>query len=298
LTQVPGLQSKAKKVAHAILPKKVADFIRGCRCRGTLAHIDYEMKLKKYRTRFLRDNAGAPDSTMILPMGCRIAVPPDPEISDAFQHFGWKDPEMVDEFAGFLKAASARKVLWDVGALFGVFSLAFTLEGAERRALAFEPNPASRAKLKECLKANPAAKVDVFDFALGTRGEIVEFERGFHFTAVAGLPQRPHANHLAQIETVSVDELIEKDFEPPDLIKIDVEGHEFEVLRGAKRLLHERKPMLSIELHPGLLARKGTSALAIAEFLAESGYVFHDTHLKRVPKTYFARRDNFRIVAE
>ncbi len=297
MTRDPSLRSKGKKVAHAILPKRVAEFIRGCRYRGTLAHIDYEKKLKKYRTQFARDNAGAPDSTIVLPMACRIAVPPDPQISDAFQHFGWKDPDMVEEFAGFLKAASARKVLWDVGALFGLFSLAFTLDGKERRALAFEPNPASRAKLKECLKVNPAAKVEVFEFALGTRGETVEFERGFHFTAVAGLPERPDADHLAMIETLSVDELIEKDFPAPDLIKIDVEGHEFEVLRGAKKLLHGRKPMLSIELHPGLLAHKGSSALAIAEFLEESGYVFHDLHLKRVPKAYFARRDNFRIVA-
>jgi FkbM family methyltransferase len=290
-----NLQPEAKAIAKAVLPPIVVDFIKGGRCRGYFAHINYLLKLRKYQIRHSKANAMAPDSEIVLPMGCRIRIPPDTRF--AFEYFGWRDPDMVDEFIDFMNLASNRKTLWDVGALFGVFSLAFTLGGRDRRALAFEPNPGSRVKLEECLNLNPDAKVEALDFAVGLSGEVVEFERGFHYTAVAGLSLRPDDENLVQRETVSIDELIERNLDPPDMIKIDVEGHEFEVLQGAGKLLREKKPLLSIELHPGLLIQKGTSAVAIAQFLANVGYVFCDMRLRRVKVDFFDRMDNFRVFA-
>ena len=302
MTLLTDLQFKAKTTIKAILPKSTVDFIGGCRYRGYLAHISYLLKLKKFRTQFAEANAKVPDSTIVLPAGCRILIPPDADVRDAFEHFGWKDPEMVDEFIGFMKLASSAKILWDVGALFGLFSLAFTLRGAGRRALAFEPNPSSRMKLEECLQLNPTAKVQVFDCAVGLADTVVEFERGFHYTAVTESPAGPGEEDSGQRETVeiktmSIDELIERNLDPPDVIKIDVEGHEFDVLLGARKLLLSKKPLLSLELHPGLLVRRGTSGLAIAEYLEDAGYVFHDTDLKRVTKDIFKRQNNFRVVA-
>ncbi len=156
--------------------------------------------------------------------------------------------------------------------------------------------------MEECLHLNPAAKVDVFDCAVGLPGKTVEFERGFHYTAIAESQVRLNGEALTQgetisIATVSIDELIEGNLTPPDIVKIDVEGHEFDVLRGAKNLLLAHKPVLTIELHPGLLALRGTSGPAIAEFLEEFGYVFHDTNLKPVKKDFFEHENNFRVVA-
>jgi len=291
------LQSKVKTIGKAVLPKKLAGFISGCRYRGSIAHIDYVLKLRKYRARHTKANATAPSSIIVLPGSCTIRILPDDDVRDAFEHFCWRDPEMVDEFVGFMKLSSSRKVLWDVGALFGMFSLAFSLKRAGCKALAFEPNPSSAAKLEECLKLNPEANVEIFRSAVGLPGEVIEFERGFHYTAVAGLPARPAENNLTRTETVSIDALVERGLYPPDVVKIDVEGHEFEVLKGAKKLLLTKKPLLSIELHPGLLQHRGTSALAIAEFLEEAGYVFQDTGLRRVKKEFFDRRNNFRAFA-
>jgi FkbM family methyltransferase len=285
------------KFWKAILPKGIVSFIQGCRYRGFLEQIDYLRKVRKYRLQYFKANAGAPDSTVVLPAGCRIVVPSGPDVRHALEHFGWMEPLMVDEFISFMKLPSDAKVLWDIGALYGVFALAFALADPDRRALAFEPNPSSRGKLEECLPLNPTAKIQVFDFAVGKTGEVVEFESGFHYTAVAGLPSRPSDAKVITRETVSIDQLIDAGFEPPDVIKIDVEGHEFEVLQGARKLLLGKKPILSIELHPGALVRKGTSALAIAEFLEEAGYVFRDMRHKRVGREFFQRGDIFRIVA-
>jgi FkbM family methyltransferase len=278
------------------LPEGFVSFIRGCGYRGYLAHVDYLLKQKKYRAQFAEANAAAPETTIVLPAGCRIQLPPDPEVRDAFEHFGWKDPDAVDELTGFMRAADGRNILWDVGALFGSFSLAFTLGGTGRRALAFEPNPFSREKLMICLSVNPDARVEVFDFAVGLPGEMVTFLGGFHFIAAAGLEVQPTSN-LARIETVAIDQLIEKGFSPPDMIKIDVEGHEFEVLQGAGKLLRSNKPVISLEVHPGALSHKGIAPLTIAQYLEDAGYAFYTMRHKRVKKEYFARRDTFRVLA-
>jgi len=302
LTLLSDLQTRAKAKAKGILPKSLVNFISGCRYRGYLAHIGYLLKLKTFRTQFAKANAKVPDSTVVLPADCRIHIPPDADVRYAFEHFGWRDPEMVDEFTGFMKLASDAKILWDVGALFGLFSLAFTFRGTGRRALAFEPNPNSRAKLEECLHLNPTAKVQVFDCALGLPDKVVEFERGFHYTAIEGLPAQPREEdsvprETVAIKTTSIDELIERNLAPPDIIKIDVEGHEFDVLLGARKLLLAKKPLLCIELHPDLLALRGTSGLAIAEYLADAGYVIYNTDLKRVKKDFFKRQTTLRVVA-
>jgi FkbM family methyltransferase len=183
-----------------------------------------------------------------------------------------------------------------VGALFGFFSLAFTLADTGRRALAFEPNPDSCKKLKECLSLNANAHVEVFEFALGLPGEVVAFQGGFHFIAAAGLEVQPGSD-LTQIETASIDQLIERKFDPPDMIKIDVEGHEFEVLQGARKLLLSNKPLLSLEVHPGALSHKRISPLAIAQYLEEAGYIFRTMQNKRVKRDFFDRRDTFRVLA-
>lgn len=288
------LRSSAKRAVRAILPTDLASFIQACRYRGYWAHVDYVLKERRYRAQHAKANTSVSDS-IVLPEGCRIRIPPD--IRDAFEHFGWRDPEMVDEFIGFMKVSSGRKTLWDVGALYGIFSLAFTLKEKGRRAVAFEPNPESRMKLEKCLALNPDANVKVCSFPVGLPGQVVEFETGFHYTAAAGLTVRPDEHHLTRIETVSIDELIETGFAPPDIIKIDVEGLESEVLHSAEKLLHATHPLLSLELHPGLLIHKGTSPLAIAQFLEDAGYQFRDTQLRRVKRAYFNKHNNFRVFA-
>jgi len=303
LTPSSRPESWAKTTAKAILPGKLVAFISGCRYRGYRAHLVYLSKLKRYRTEFASANATVPDSMIVLPGDCRIAIPPDSEVRDAFEHFGWKDPEAVEEFRAFMKLASNAKVLWDIGALFGFFSLAFALKGEDRLALAFEPNPGSREKLEECLHLNPTAKVKVFDSAVGLPDKVVKFESGFHYTAIAESPGRSGEEASAEretvaIKTVSIDDLIERNLEPPDIIKIDVEGHEFDVLRGARKLLLAKKPALSLELHPELLARRGTSCHAIVEYLEDAGYVFFDSDLKRVTKSYFEHKSSVRVVAK
>lgn len=69
-----------------------------------------------------------------------------------------------------------------------------------------------------------------------------------------------------EVETISLDEFVKSGYSPPDLIKIDIEGSEYEALTGAKELLQNRKPVIFLATHSDELRIK------CLKLLAEFGY--------------------------
>ena len=57
-----------------------------------------------------------------------------------------------------------------------------------------------------------------------------------------------------------------------DLIKIDIEGGEFEVLQGAEVVLREASPVLIVAMHPDPLEKMGSSPARLIAFLDRFGY--------------------------
>ena len=56
------------------------------------------------------------------------------------------------------------------------------------------------------------------------------------------------------------------------LIKIDVEGHELDVLRGGRNTIREQKPHILIETHPHLLERKRQTVEELVSTVFSLGY--------------------------
>ena len=65
-----------------------------------------------------------------------------------------------------------------------------------------------------------------------------------------------------------------------DLIKIDVEGFEFNVLRGAMNTIRKYSPVLYIELDDNNLKQQSSSAKELIHFLAEAGFTAMNTESK------------------
>lgn len=139
-------------------------------------------------------------------------------------------------------------LLFDIGANRGDATLAGLQKGYD--VVAVEPAPKVFGELVKNFIYNP--RVTPLRYAVSDEDyKTVEFyecvEDGLSTTNLdwltkEGLPYAGKAYRTVQATTITIDTLADK-FGPPDLIKIDVEGAEWSVLKGMKR----RYPMLTME---------------------------------------------------
>jgi FkbM family methyltransferase len=91
-------------------------------------------------------------------------------------------------------------------------------------------------------------------------------------TGVPGMPlMEGREVGMTSVQTITLDTFCEKVGVRPDLVKIDVEGAELLVLRGAGELLGESPPTLILAVHPYWLPT-GQSPAQIVELLKAYGY--------------------------
>jgi FkbM family methyltransferase len=127
------------------------------------------------------------------------------------------------------------KVIYDVGANIGIASLSFALHYPDARFYGFEPVPSNHEVC--ALNFQNLRKAEAFPWAIGSRSEVTAFEcnedpRGGHLEATQGNPHLQPKKRI-DVQVYSIADLIQvRKLEPPEFLKIDVEGAEVEVLRG------------------------------------------------------------------
>jgi len=163
--------------------------------------------------------------------------------------------------------------VWDVGANHGRLSLLCARHGASR-VLAIEPLASNVARLHEYMAANPgvSARIDVLQAAAADEDGEVEFVSNDRDGAVGQIRSREVAGYeyadatsTARVASWRLDTL-RASRPAPALVKIDVEGAEVLVLRGAARLLATDRPIVLVEIHN---ADAGRASL---ELLRHAGY--------------------------
>jgi FkbM family methyltransferase len=170
-------------------------------------------------------------------------------------------------------------VFLDVGAHFGLWSVyAASIIGKTGNVLAFEPSPAF-AVLQENALLN--SRIKTFNLGLGAKdGEATFFDQstattGSFVDAVTKINECRYpgvAIGRTNVKIRALDSLVAEFCLRPDLIKVDVEGFELEVMRGAENLLRRVRPIVLIEIHPPQLELSGGSDLALMDFLKQRSY--------------------------
>lgn len=187
------------------------------------------------------------------------------------------DPAQIEELRCFIGTCSCAMVLFDLGAHFGVFSLAAThYGGRDARAVAVEPSPAAGGLLRTQARLNDVARrLHVVHAAAGAEpgwtkmlpvGVIAD---GYFVSDVADHP----AHELVTVRVVTIDHLADDLRLTPTHVKIDVEGAEAAVLRGGERVFSgDRAPLLFVELHNELVRRRGANPQEAVDLLVAYGY--------------------------
>ena len=157
----------------------------------------------------------------------------------------------------------------DVGANLGVLTCLFSrLAGKNGRVLSFEPSPAAFRKLSLTVAVNGLANVEIFNLGCGARSGVMDL---FHINRCSGNSTlRPEEGKSfgarEPVKMVALDDVLGERRLKVDLLKIDTEGFEDEVLRGAQRLLLRDRPVLSLELSRDYLT-SSRAAVALAKQL-------------------------------
>jgi FkbM family methyltransferase len=195
--------------------------------------------------------------------------------------FGRFERDTVRAYERLLKPGDT---VIDIGANIGAHTLQLArCVSPGGRVVAIEPTEYAYGKLTQLLENNrPLSNNVVAHQAMLTEktdaGLVPELYSSW---SVEGVGESQHPMHLGTgkatrgARAVALDDLVrELGLERIDLIKLDVDGWEMEVLRGARATLGKLKPSIVFEVAPYTLEERGYSAQGLIDELASHGYRF------------------------
>ncbi len=164
----------------------------------------------------------------------------------------------------------------DAGAYHGWYALvASNLVGDSGRVLAFEPNPGAFATLVRNIGLNRRLNIQAFNVALSSTNGNVWLHKGPGDESPSALAQIPGGIGRERVTARRLDDILaDAKVKRVALMKIDVQGSEADLLRGAMGALRNWRPLLIFEVDPDAARYMGVSPRAAWDLLATLGYVF------------------------
>lgn len=161
-------------------------------------------------------------------------------------HGCWLGSYEFNKQRAFIRTIKPGNTVYDIGANVGFYTLlSSVLVGPKGKVIAFEPLPRNVFLLTKHMQINHCPNVTIYQYAVSDNtGE-----------ACFNPSSNPCMGHLSEggeikVKTVALDELILLgDVPPPEVLKIDVEGAEDRVLRGAEHTINRHKPIIFLSTH-------------------------------------------------
>ena len=155
---------------------------------------------------------------------------------------GTYEPEQTQLFQQRVPAGS---VVFDVGAHVGYYTvLSAVLTCPEGRVFAFEPNPANHSFLQRHVALNRLGNVTIENAAAADRNGTAPFAFG-----TGSGTGRLDSGGTLHVRTVRLDDFCSEHGVHPQFLKIDVEGAELDVLRGAAATITANHPVIFLSTH-------------------------------------------------
>jgi FkbM family methyltransferase len=169
----------------------------------------------------------------------------------------------------------------DVGAFHGIYSIIAAMRlGAEGRVVAFEPSPRDRRRLQLHLRCNKLRSVIVEHFAVAAGNGVASLVTVLDgYTNMSSLrpPAIDYRVKQVPVRTISLDDyLAGNKIDKVDLIKVDAEGGEIEIFKGADSLLSRLRPVVICEVLDKVTRPWGYPAREIVGCLRAYDYEWFD----------------------
>jgi FkbM family methyltransferase len=221
------------------------------------------------------------------------------DISDYVGHFlffGFRDAALNNLF----ELCKPGFNVVDVGTNIGWTVLNFGRLSGLGKVVGFEPDPFNYDVCKKNLALNQLSNIELLPVGLGDKESEALLEvrtpgnRGGNRVSLTNT-KNSVSIQIKTLDSVSAVTTLSK----VDLIKLDVEGYELNVLRGARNLLLKHKPVLFIEVDDHNLKDQGDSAEALILFLEEVGYssIEHAETKQPVTRNFEFTNSHFDVIA-
>lgn len=189
---------------------------------------------------------------------------------------GEVEKEETEVVQNILKQLPQDFTLFDIGANTGYYGIMSSYLFPTSKVQSFEPMKYHCDLIRESIKLNNLSNIEVNECALGEKTERKNiYTAGSGTTLVKGFTEKTQTE--VEIEVKKLDEVVkEKNIQTIDFIKIDVEGFELKVLKGATESIKSFKPVLFVEIcytkdgSKGLY--KNENFLETVELLENLGY--------------------------
>ncbi len=193
-----------------------------------------------------------------------------------------------DNFQFFFSSTKPGDTVLDFGAHIGLFAaMAAKAVGGNGKVYAFEPSPSTNELLKKTVVINNASSIiSTFQKAIGgTVGKTTFFvgEQADNANSLVNYKEdRPFRG--IDIDVTTIDTFVkEQQLAKIDFIKIDVEGVEYDAMKGAVETFRKFKPKAILAIHPEPVKAKGDSLEAIYDLVKELNYtaLYEDKPISR-----------------
>lgn len=175
--------------------------------------------------------------------------------------------------AAIVEHVKPGHICYDIGGYRGYISGVMALAGASK-VFAFEPLPANQTAVRRVCELNPQLPITIIAVALGSTDgpALLRVMSDPSMGKLANSSFQPEARALGEIPVTvrQIDSLLQnREIPPPNVVKIDVEGGELDVLRGAVTMLSMTRPTIFLEAHSHALEK------ACSRKLLRCGYKIH-----------------------
>ncbi len=196
------------------------------------------------------------------------------EYSLAWEVFDVYDDDMMR----FLESQTSRHkgLYFDIGCNIGITSVALSLWlGRDGEVWSFEPLPETVVRASATFALNTVENVSLFPIALGAENGILNiYSTPGHSDVVSAVGAEAEGATAISVKCMTLDTLLSEKqpaFDTVGLLKVDVEGFELSVLRGAKKMLSQRKPDIFYEFNPPMLTAAQCGPGDLSAFFDEIG---------------------------
>ena len=186
--------------------------------------------------------------------GIRVRVPKHQKfLNKKFYLYG--DIKADYDTGWSIELSRDAKIIFDIGCNIGVNAILYNQFSSMKRIYLFEPNPnALSLAVENSILNGFSKKVRIFNYCISNKNnKIVKF-----YSVLEGAAGSLHKdfsstandlNNSYDVKTKTIDKICEDENVIPDFVKIDVEGHESQVLEGAKKTALNGKTKFLVEMH-------------------------------------------------